>query len=200
MMLYSATASPFGRKVKLAAHCLGMIDRIEVRLTDTRDPDDEIRTLNPLGKIPALVVGGQAIYDSRVILEYLDSLAGGGKLVPADGEARFEVLTRAAKMDGMMDAALLIIYEARFRPDGMQVESVLETQRGKLIRGFGSIGDIAYTNGAMPDLGEIGLACLLDYLDFRKQLDWRDHAPQLATWMQDFAAAVPGYQDTLPAD
>jgi len=200
MILYSAPASPFGRKVKLAAHCLGMIDGITVRATNTRDPDDEIRTVNPLGKIPALVTDGQTLYDSRVILEYLDSCAGGGKLAPAEGPSRFEVLTRAAKMDGMMDAALLIVYEARFRPEGMQVDSVLDAQRDKIIRGFGTIGDMKYTNGAMPDLGEIGLACLLDYLDFRRQLDWRDYAPQLVSWLADFAAAVPGYDSTMPAD
>ena len=200
MILYSAPASPFGRKVKLAAHCLGMADWITVRPTNTGDPDDEIRTVNPLGKIPALVTDGHTLYDSRVIVEYLDSLAGGGKLLPASGDARFEVLTRAAKMDGIMDAALLVVYEARFRPEGMQVESVLKTQRDRIIRGLASIGDDAYANGAMPNLGEIGLACLLDYLDFRKQVDWRDHAPQLVSWMQDFGAAVPGYEDTLPAD
>ena len=200
MILYSAPASPFGRKVKLAAHCLGMADRIAVRPTNTGDPDDEIRTVNPLGKIPALVTDGHTLYDSRVIVEYLDSLAGGGKLLPASGDARFEVLTRVAKMDGIMDAALLVVYEARFRPEGMQVESVLKTQRDRIIRGLASIGDDAYANGAMPDLGEIGLACLLDYLDFRKQVDWRDHAPQLVSWMQDFGAAVPGYENTMPAD
>ena len=200
MILYSAPASPFGRKVKLAAHCLGLIDQITVRPTDTRDPEDEIRTVNPLGKIPALVADGQTLYDSRVILEYLDSVAGGGKLAPADGPARFEVLTRAAKMDGMMDAAILIVYEARFRPAGMQVESVLKAQRGKILRSFATIGAVTYENGAMPDLGEIGLACLLDYLDFRRQLDWRDHAPQLVSWLADFAAAVPGYEATMPAD
>ncbi|HCV88197.1 MAG TPA: glutathione S-transferase [Alphaproteobacteria bacterium] len=200
MILYTATASPFGRKVKLAAHCLGLIDSITPRLTNTNDPDDEIRTLNPLGKIPALVTDDITLYDSRVILEYLDSLAGGGRLLPASGAARFEVLTRAAKMDGMMEAALLVVYESRFRPEGMQVDSVLATQRGKIIRGLESIGAADYGNGAMPDLGEIGLACLLDYLDFRKQVEWRDHAPQLVSWMADFAAAVPGYEITLPAD
>ena len=200
MILYTATPSPFGRKVKLAAHCLGLIDRITPRLTNTNDPDDEIRTLNPLGKIPALVTDDITLYDSRVIMEYLDSMAGGGKLLPPSGAARFEVLTRAAKMDGMMDAALLVVYESRFRPEGMQVDSWLATQRGKIIRGLESIGGAAYGNGAMPDFGEIGLACLLDYLDFRKQVEWRDHAPQLVSWMADFAAAVPGYHDTLPAD
>jgi len=200
MILYTAAASPFGRKVKLAAHCLGLIDRITPRLTNTNDPDDEIRRLNPLGKIPALVTDDTTLYDSRVIMEYLDALAGGGKLLPSSGPSRFEVLTRAAKMDGMMDAALLVVYESRFRPEGMQVDSVLAMQRGKIIRGLESIGDATYGNGAMPDFGDIGLACLLDYLDFRKQVEWRDHAAQLVSWMADFAAAVPGYHDTLPAD
>ena len=206
MILYSAPASPFGRMVKLAASCLGQIDGIEVRATNTGDPDDGIREVNPLGKIPALVVpargpsDSQTLYDSRVIVEYLDSLAGGGKIIPAHGPARFEVLTRMARMVGVLDAAILVVYEGRFRPADMRVESFVEYQRGKIVRVLESVGNPAYRNGAMPDAGEITLACALDYLDFRQQVNWRDHAPQLQDWLAGFAAAVPGYEATLPRD
>ena len=206
MILYSAPASPFGRMVKLAAWCLGQIDDIEVRATNTGDPDDGIRDVNPLGKIPALVVRGQGgddastFYDSRVIVEYLDSLAGGGHLIPADGPARFETLTRMARMIGVLDAALMVVYEGRFRPADMRVESFVEYQRGKIIRVLETVGSPAYGNGAMPDAGEITLACALDYLDFRQQVDWRDHAPQLQDWLAGFAETVPGYTATLPRD
>ena len=200
MILYSAPASPFGRMVKLTAHCLGQIDEIEVRATNTGDPQDEIRTVNPLGKIPALVADGQTLYDSRVIVEFLVARAGGDRIIPASGRQRFDVLTRMAAMVGLLDAALLVVYEGRFRPPEMKVESFLDYQRGKIVRVLETVGDAAYVNGAMPDAGEITLACALDYLDFRKQLDWRDHAPQLQDWLAAVAAAVPGYTATLPRD
>ena len=200
MQLRSSPSSPFGRKVKMATYILGFDDQVTPVLTDTLDPNDSICEVNPLGKIPALEDDGTTYYDSRVIMEYLDAKAGGGKIIPASGPARFEALTRAALMDGILDAAILVIYERRMRPEDKYVESVVERQRGKIIRGLEVIAanNPSYGNGAMPDIGEIGLACVLDYLDFRKQVNWRDHAPNLASWLADFAAAVPGYEDSMP--
>ena len=200
MQLRSSPSSPFGRKVKMATYILGLDDQVTPVLTDTLDPNDSICEVNPLGKIPALEDDGTTYYDSRVIMEYLDAKAGGGKIIPASGPARFEALTRAALMDGILDAAILVIYERRMRPEDKYVESVVERQRGKIIRGLEVIAanNPSYGNGAMPDVGEIGLACVLDYLDFRKQVNWRDHAPNLASWLADFAAAVPGYEDSMP--
>ncbi|MDA7809155.1 glutathione S-transferase family protein [bacterium] len=200
MQLRSSPSSPFGRKVKMATYILGLDDQVTPVLTDTLDPNDSICEVNPLGKIPALENDGTTYYDSRVIMEYLDAKAGGGKIIPASGPARFEALTRAALMDGILDAAILVIYERRMRPEDKYVESVVERQRGKIIRGLEVIAakNPSYGNGAMPDIGEIGLACVLDYLDFRKQVNWRDHAPNLASWLADFAAAVPGYDESMP--
>ena len=200
MQLRSSPSSPFGRKVKMATYILGFDDQMTPVLTDTLDPNDSICEVNPLGKIPALEDDGTTYYDSRVIMEYLDAKAGGGKIIPASGPARFEALTRAALMDGILDAAILVIYERRMRPEDKYVESVVERQRGKIIRGLEAIAaeNPSYSNGAMPDIGEIGLACVLDYLDFRKQVNWHDHAPNLASWLADFAAAVPGYEDSMP--
>ena len=200
MQLRSSPSSPFGRKVKMATYILGFDDKVTPVLTDTLDPNDSICDVNPLGKIPALEDDGTTYYDSRVIMEYLDAKAGGDKIIPASGSARYEVLTRAALMDGILDAAILVIYERRMRPEDKYVESVVERQRGKIIRGLEAIAakNPSYSNGSMPDIGEIGLACVLDYLDFRKQVNWRDHAPNLASWLADFAAAVPGYEDSMP--
>jgi glutathione S-transferase len=200
MQLRSSPSSPFGRKVKMATYILGFDDQVTPVLTDTLDPNDSICDVNPLGKIPALEDDGTTYYDSRVIMEYLDAKAGGGKIIPASGPTRYEALTRAALMDGILDAAILVIYERRMRPENKYVESVVERQRGKIIRGLEAIAaeNRSYSNGAMPDVGEIGLACVLDYLDFRKQVNWRDHAPNLASWLADFAAAVPGYEDSMP--
>lgn len=200
MQLRSSPSSPFGRKVKMATYILGFDDQVTPVLTDTLDPNDSICDVNPLGKIPALEDDGTTYYDSRVIMEYLDAKAGGGKIIPASGPTRYEALTRAALMDGILDAAILVIYERRMRPEDKYVGSVVERQRGKIIRGLEAIAaeNRSYSNGAMPDVGEIGLACVLDYLDFRKQVNWRDHAPNLASWLADFAAAVPGYEDSMP--
>ena len=200
MQLRSSPSSPFGRKVKMATYILGFDDQVTPVLTDTLDPNDSICDVNPLGKIPALEDDGTTYYDSRVIMEYLDAKAGGGKIIPASGPARYEALTRAALMDGILDAAILVIYERRMRPEDKYVDSVVERQRGKIIRGIEAVAakNPSYSNGAMPDIGEIGLACVLDYLDFRKQVNWRDHAPNLGAWLADFAAAVPGYEDSMP--
>ena len=135
-----------------------------------------------------------------MIVEYLDAKAGGGKLIPAAGAARFETLTWAALMDGIMDAAILIVYESRMRPEDKYVESFVTYQREKIQRGLEVIAALSpqYRNGAMPNASEIALACVLDYLDFRQPLNWRDHAANLEDWLTDFAAAVPGYKETLP--
>ena len=202
MKLCHSQSSPFVRKVKLAAHVLGFAGELELVETNTMDADDPIRSVNPLGKIPALEDGGTFLYDSRVIVEYLDAKAGGGKLIPAAGAARFETLTRAALMDGIMDAAILVVYEGRMRPEDKYVGSFVTYQCEKIQRGLEVIAASSpkYRNGAMPDAGEIALACVLDYLDFRQQLNWRDHAANLQDWLGDFAAAVPGYRETLPPD
>ena len=97
MILRSSPPSPFGRKVKIAAAILGLKDRLSVVVADTNDPQDSLRAQNPLGKIPALLLeDGSTLFDSAVIVEYLDWLAGGDKIIPADPATRFGVLTRQA--------------------------------------------------------------------------------------------------------
>ena len=202
MILRSALPSPFGRMVKLAAHVLGQMDSITFEAADTADDKDSIRKQNPLGKIPALVVGKRVIYDSRVILEYLDQQAGGGAIIPASGDARIDCLVRNARNSGILDAAILIVYETRMRPEDKYVEDFVEYQRGKIRRSLDEVAGegASYDGGAKPDIAQIGLACVLDYLDFRKQVDWRGHCPDHAGYMQAFADAVPGYRETLPPD
>src|SRR5262249_61425596 len=109
-------ASPFVRKVRIAASVLGLEREITTETADTTNPDDSVRRQNPLGKIPALVLEeGTVLYDSRVILDYLDHRAGGGRIVPKDADARFAALRLQALADGIMDASILVIYEGRFR-------------------------------------------------------------------------------------
>lgn len=200
MSLFTADPSPFGRKVALALHVTGLQDQVELIATDTADPNSENRRLNPLGKIPTLVTDEGPLFDSRVILEALDRLAGGNRLLPAAGPKRTTAQARIALIDGIMDAAVLIVYEGRLRPKGMQVQSIIDYQQGKIERSIAYLEGQAlrYDKGKNPDAADIGLACLLDYLDLRQVFDWQVAAPSLVNWITDFATSVSGYKDTLP--
>ncbi|WP_186387247.1 MULTISPECIES: glutathione S-transferase family protein [unclassified Stappia] len=199
LVLRSSPPSPFGRKVKIAAAVLGLKDRITVEMTDTLDPQDSIRGQNPLGKIPALVrEDGKVLFDSRVILDYLDHLAGGGRIIPT-GEARFDVLCLAALADGLMDAALLQVYEARFRPEERRHADWLAYQGEKVTRALAVLEanpPAALAAGATPDVGQIGVACALGYLDLRFGGAWRADHPKLVAWLDAFEAAVPAFAET----
>ena len=134
MILRSSPASPFGRKCKISASILGLMEKIEITRTNVTDPDDPILKENPLAKIPALILGdGTVIYDSRVICEYLDNLAGGSKLFPA-GEARWQALTLQSLSDGILDAGILRVYENRFRPEEKRHPEWVVRQKGKIDR------------------------------------------------------------------
>src|SRR5262245_66315707 len=116
LTLRSSPASPFVRKVAIAASVLGLDREIAVELADTVDPKDTVRQQNPLGKIPALVLeDGTVLFDSRVILEYLDHRVGGGRIIPTDVDARLAALRLQALADGIMDASVLLVYEGRWR-------------------------------------------------------------------------------------
>src|SRR6202022_1026558 len=135
MILRSSPASPFGRKVRMAAIILGLDGRITVKPADTADPGDSVRQQNPLGKIPALVLDdGTVLFDSRVILEYLDHLAGGGRIIPSEPAARFAALRLQALCDGILDAAILRVYEARWRPAERHEPKWLAHQTGRMDR------------------------------------------------------------------
>jgi glutathione S-transferase len=199
MILRSALPSPFGRKVKIAAGILKLDGEIDIQPADTNNPDDSVRKQNPLGKIPVLVAeDGTAYYDSRVILEYLDHRAGGGKIFPRDPEARLAALRLQALCDGVIDASLLIIYEARYRPADKHVQSWLDYQAGKVERGLAALEADPPGLDAMPHVGQITAACMLGYRDFRFQGTWRKDHPRLVAWLDRFAAAAPAYDKTKP--
>lgn len=195
LVLRSSPASPFGRKVKIVADILGLSDRIEIVPADTTDPADSIRQQNPLGKIPALILeDGRVLFDSRVIAEYLDHLAG-GRLFSA-GERRFDALTRQALADGIMDAAILQVYETRFRSPEKHEPKWLEHQAGKVSRALAAAGATPPSLADGIDIGHIALACALGYLDLRFGGAWRNDHPALVAWLDDFAARVPAFEKT----
>jgi glutathione S-transferase len=188
VLLRVTPISPFGRKVRMAISHLGLWDRIETVKADPMDAADPLRRDNPLGKIPTLVTDdGKPVFDSRVILEYLDHIAGGGKLIPAAWPERVETLTLQAMCDGVMDVCILIIYEARHRPAALHHEPWLDYQRGKVVRGLAAFAKQP-PDAARFDVGTLTGACMLGYLDVRKQVDWRPEFPVLVGWLDQFRA------------
>lgn len=196
LVLRSSAASPFGRKVKLAASILGLSDRIQIVDADTLNPEDSIRQQNPLGKIPALILeNGDVLYDSRVIVEYLDHLAGGGRIIP-NGAERFTALRDQALADGIMDAALLQVYEGRFRPEDRHEPKWVGHQADKVRRGLDHAEARLTQPGQPLHVGQIALACALGYLDLRFNGRWRESYPGLVAWLADFESRVPAYAKT----
>jgi glutathione S-transferase len=199
MILRSSPSSPFVRKVRIGMSVLCLDDRIEVQPADLNDPADTIRAQNPLGKIPALVdEDGIAYYDSRVILEYLDHLAGGGRIIPREVKARFAALRLQALCDGILDASVLVVYEERYRPADKRVESWTERQEAKVARGMAALEDAPPAIDATPNVGQIALACVLGYRDLRFGGSWRQDYPRLLAWHDEFAARVPSFNATKP--
>ncbi len=197
MILRSSPASPFARKVRIAMDVLGIADKIDVRETDLNDPGDSIRTQNPLGKIPALVLDdGTVYYDSRVILEVLDHLAGGGRIIPREPTARFAALRLQALCDGILDASVLQVYEGRYRPADKKVQVWVDRQAGKVARGLAALEAAPPAPTPVPDVGQIALACVLGYCDLRFGGNWRKDHPRLVAWHDKFAAQVPAFAAT----
>lgn len=184
LQLIYSPASPFARKVHVVVQECGLAGRIELMPVQTT-PMEQSPTLtraNPLGKLPALVRDdGPAIYDSRVITRYLDDLAG-NKLYPMS--RIWEVLTLEATADGMMDAAVLVVYERRFREENARSEPWMQAQILRITRTLNAIGDRWMSHlGGRFDIGHIAVGCALGYLDFRHpELDWRAGRPALADW------------------
>jgi len=196
MKLRYSPASPFARKVRIAAAVLGLADRIELIAADTNNPEDSLRRENPLGKIPTLILDdGTSLFDSRVIEQYLDDLAGGGKLLPSAGPERFRLLTEEHLADGITDAALLLVYEGRFREPAEHSAKWKAYQADKVTRGLARYESAPPPVGVI-DVATIALACSLGYQDLRFEGRWRAAHPRLVAWLDAFAAAAPAFEET----
>src|SRR5664279_1851780 len=155
-VLRSTLTSPFGRKVRMAIDVLGLGDRVTLLPADPLDENDTLRQQNPLGKMPCLLnPDGTSIYDSGVIIEFLADVAGSERLLPARGPARFKTLTLARLADGITEAAILVVYEGRFRDPGTQSERWLKHQRGKIPRALAAF-EAAPPDPAKTDIVTIG--------------------------------------------
>jgi glutathione S-transferase len=138
-----------------------------------------------------------------VILEYLDHIAGGGRILPRDTKARFEALRLQALCDGILDASLLIVYEGRYRPADKSVQSWIDRQADKVARGLAVLEaeppKLDLKAEPLPNVGLITLACALGYRDLRFAGTWRKDYPKLVAWLDAFAAQVPAFGETRMA-
>jgi len=203
MVLRSSPASPFGRKVRIAIAILGFDGETRIESADPTNLADTLCRQNPLGKIPVLIAeDGTAYYDSRVIVEFLDERAGGGRIVPREARARLAALRLQALCDGILDASILIVYEARWRAAEHHEQKWLDHQAGKVTRALAVLESsppaLDTASASLPNVGQIALACALGYRDFRFGESWRADHPRLVGWVDDFAARVPAFAATTP--
>jgi glutathione S-transferase len=185
MKLIGSLTSPYVCKVRIVLAEKKLDYQFETE--DVWSADTRIHESNPLGKVPCLIMEGQeAVFDSRVIVEYLDTLSPVGKLIPASGRERAEVKTWEALADGVMDAAILARMEAGWagRADGERSQAWIDRQLqkidGALLAMSQGLGDKPFCSGIHMSLSDIAVGCALGYLDFRfPQIDWRTPYPNL---------------------
>ena len=202
MKLLGALSSPYVRKVRIV-----MAEKkldYQLVLEDVWN-SDTIQKANPLGKVPCLVMeGSEAVFDSRVIVEYLDTLSPVQRLIPASGRERAEVRTWEALADGVLDACLEARLEATWagRTEGQRSQAWIARQMGKvnaaLIAMSKGLGDKPFAAGIHLSLADIAVGCALGYLDFRfAHIDWRTPHPNLARLTEKLAQRQ-SVIDTLP--
>jgi glutathione S-transferase len=185
MKLIGAITSPYVRKVRVVL-AEKKLDYQFVQ-EDVWSADTAITQSNPLGKVPCLVMeGGEALFDSRVIVEYLDTLSPVGKLIAGSGRERAAIKTWEALADGLLDASILARLEANWpgRADNERSQAWIQRQLGKvddsLLAMSRGLGDNTYCSGIHLSLSDIAVGCALAYLDFRfPQIDWRARHPNL---------------------
>lgn len=200
MRLYHSPTTPFGRKVMVLILETGLEGDIEIVSASGSplDPGSMPITRNPLGKIPALERNdGPAIYDSRVICRYLDSISGSRMYPPPP--RLWETLTLEATADGILEAALSMVYEVRMRPEEKRFNGWVEGQWAKAARALDAIETqwMDHLNGPL-DMGQVAVACALGYLDFRLDArNWRAERPALAAWEAEFGTRT-SMQATRP--
>jgi glutathione S-transferase len=188
MELLYQTHSPYARKVLVFAHELGLAGRLSVTHHETSPTrrDDAVFAKNPLGKVPVLVLAdGFALFDSCVICEYLDTIAGGRRLIPAPGPARWSCLRLQALAQGLCEAGIALRWESERRPEPLRYPALAEGQAMKLCESYDFIERHA-DFGEDLNLGHVALATALDWLDFRKLPDFRKGRPRLAAWFGSF--------------
>lgn len=201
MKLLGSTSSPYARKVRIVLAEKKIEYKFE--LVDVWSPDTTIQTSNPLGKVPTLVMeDGGAVFDSRVIVEYLDNISPLHRLIPQSGRERVEVRCWEALADGLLDAAILIRLEETQRAPELRSAKWVDRQMQKVAASLTAmaqgLGEKAWCNGQNYTLADIAVGCALDWLSFRfPQIDWRASHHNLAQLL-DKLHQRPAFADTKP--
>jgi len=203
MKLIGSPTSPYVRKVRIVMSEKKLDYQFVVE--DVWAANTQMPLSNPLGKVPCLVMeGGEAVFDSRVIVEYLDALSPVGKLIPAGGRARAEVKTWEALADGVLDACILARLEATWvgRSDAQRCQAWIDRQMGKVNASLAAmstgLGDRSFCSGVHLSLSDIAVGCALAYLDLRfAHIDWRSDHPNLARLFERLLQR-PSFIDTEP--
>jgi glutathione S-transferase len=201
MKLLSSTASPYTRKVRIVL----AEKKIECELepVDVNPSDNPVNTHNPLGKIPTLILDdGSALYDSRVIVEFLDGKSPISRLIPEELRDRVAVRRWEALADGVLDAGLLVRYES-MRDQKEQSKVWTDKQIGRMQRGMAlmaaELGERSWCHAERYSLADIAVGCCLGWLDFRKPggVNWLADYPGLAKHYEKMMAR-PAFADTKP--
>lgn len=188
MKLFCSTTSPYTRKVTICAELLGLTNQIEriVVSTTAIKPSEMLAKHNPMIKVPTLILdNGEVLYDSRVICEYLASVAKDNQIFPV-GESRWKALTLQATADGLLDAGVGARYEMALRPKEYQWDGWFQAQMKKVVGCLDVIeANISSLSGSQLTIAEIAIACALGFLDFRvEELNWRQQYPKTAAWFE----------------
>lgn len=188
MKLLYQTHSPYARKTLVAAHEIGLADRLQVIHHETSPVvrNDEVFALNPLGKVPVLICDdGTALFDSTVICEYLDGLHDGAKLIPADPSRRYSALRNQAIATGIADAGIAVRWETERRPPATRWEPLREGHLQKIIAACDFLEE-NLREQETPDIGDIALATALSWIEFRQVYAFCEARPRLAAWYARF--------------
>ncbi len=200
MKLISSLTSPFGRKARIVL--LEKKIPFQLQVENPWLPDSTVPTFNPLGKVPVLVLeDGVSVFDSRVIVEYLDHVSPVGHLIPAEPKSRMVVRGVEALADGVTDAAVLVFMEKKRAPE-QQSSDWLVLQEKAMFRGLEALsealGEKPWYLGNSMTLADIACGCMLGYLDFRfAEIDWRSAHPNLARLAAKLATR-PSFVETVP--
>ena len=189
MKLISLNASPFARKVRILILELGLQDSVVIQNPGAVTPasnNEVLNKVNPLGLIPALELeSGENIYDSLVICDYLNHFAGGA-LIPNDPEQRIQALALHSLANSMLDLAVGLRYETALRPEELRWQTWIDHQKEKIERGLDSLERRCPGFNSSPLIGEITVACILGYMDFRyPENDWHQNRPALTNWFEE---------------
>jgi glutathione S-transferase len=201
LRLIASPTSPYARKVRIVMSEKRI--ECELEMTDPWSADSTIGQANPLGKVPCLIMDdGGAVFDSRVIVEYLDTLTPVGHLIPSSGRQRVEVRTWEALADGILDALVAMRLEHTQRPASQRSQHWIERQHGKALAGLhaasSALGENPWCNDECFTLADIAIGVTLGYLDFRfPEIAWRPEHPNLARHYEKLATR-PSFVETVP--